>query len=117
MSKLRTYSYMKRRSKKVQQAAPDFQAVYRLVDQRSEGRCEFVSEFLDRCPRRASDHHHLVKPRRSHHLPGLIVHLCREHHDRCAWPYKRGRLVVQEQWRGRFYFFIMYAADKFGVRR
>ena len=128
MSRLRTYAPLSRRSQKVVKGEPDFRAVYRLVDQRSEGRCE-VQIFPDleglcqppglailfRCRRRASDHHHLYKPRRSHHDPALIVHLCRHHHDRCAWPFKRGRLVISRQ-AGTFQFAIRFASEKFTAR-
>ena len=114
---------MKRRSEKVKDGEADFQAVYRLVDQRSEGRCEFwqPAEFgpPTRCPRRAADHHHLFKPRRSHHTPNMIVHLCRAHHDRCDWPYQRGRLIVWAGFgphAGTFAFTIRFASDKFAAR-
>lgn len=122
MSRLRTYAPMRRQSQKVITAQADFRVAYRVVDARSEGRCEcslmphvegWALRF--RCHRRASDHHHLYKPRRSHHDPALIVHLCRHHHDRCEWPYKRGRLVVSLVG-GRFSFAIRFAADKFSAR-
>ena len=48
-----------------------------------------------RCPKRARDHHHLVKPRASNHVPWLVVAMCRDHHDRCDWPYQRGRLCFR----------------------
>jgi hypothetical protein len=119
MTGLRTYAPMTRQSEKVRKAAPDFRAVYKLVDTRSDGRCEYnlLPEWrpLVRCRRRASDHHHLYKPRRAHHDPALIVHLCRHHHDRCVWPYKRGRLVIALVG-GRHTFAIQFAADKFALR-
>ena len=36
-TRLRTYAPMRRQSAKVRSQGPDFRAVYRLVDQRSEG--------------------------------------------------------------------------------
>ncbi len=118
---LRTYGYMRRRSLKVQQADPGFQAVYRLVDQRSEGRCEFLEArdpaewgpaAMIRCPRAASDHHPVGKPRRRHHTAELIVHLCRAHHDRCEWPYHRGRLAVTAKGDGVFTFALHFLSAK-----
>ena len=118
---MRTYGPMKRRSEKVKDGEAEFQAVYRLVDQRSEGRCEFTQAPEwgppDRCLRRATDHHHILKPRRSHHDEALIVHLCRVHHDRCEWPYQRGRLIVTAHpMPGRFLFAIRFASGKFAAR-
>lgn len=135
-ARLRTYAPMKKVSEKVRQGEREFSAVYREVDQRSEGRCEFwlpleyaaltSGESLAadpivrlRCRKRATDHHHLVKPRRSagHHTSSLIVHLCREHHDRCEWPFARGRLLITAaEGRGEFTFAIRYASDKFTAR-
>jgi hypothetical protein len=94
MSSLRTYTPMRRQSVKVQAEASAFRAVYQAVDERSEGRCEVVLDG-ERCRKRATEHHHLVKPRRSYHVPELIVHMCRTHHERCEWPYQRGRLCYK----------------------
>ena len=116
VTRLHTYAPMRRMSRTRQRQEPDFQAVYRLVDQRSEGRCEV--ELALRCGKRATDHHHLVKPRRSHHQPELIVHMCRAHHERCAWPFKRGRLVWLFPEGGQMReFAIRYASDKFAARQ
>lgn len=118
MSRLRTYAPMSRRSEKVKAQEAEYRAVYKVVDQRSEGRCEFyeVAAFgFVRCTKRAADHHHLYKPRRSAHDHRLIVALCRDHHDRCEWPFKRGRLCISLTG-GRFSFSIRYASDKFAVR-
>ena len=119
MSTLRTYGPIARRSEKVKAAETAYQAVYRLVDARSDGRCEFsqIPEWgpLLRCTRPARDHHHLYKPRRSHHDSALIVHLCRFHHERCEWPYHRGRLVISLR-AGQFVFAFLFAADKFALR-
>lgn len=114
---------MKRQSEKVKANAGEFQAVYKIVRVRSGGRCE-CNLFHDptppfsglRCNRQAVDPHHLYKPRRSHHDENYIVHLCRSHHDRCEWPYKRGRLVISPLGGGAFHFAIRYAADKFAAR-
>lgn len=116
---------MSRRSEKIKANEAEYRAVYKVVDQRSEGRCEFHlsmegltvrrGEAPPRCRKQATDHHHLYKPRRSHHDPALIVHLCRDHHERCEWPFKRGRLCISLTG-GRFSFSIRYASDKFAVR-
>lgn len=120
MSRLRTYSYMNQKSDKVKAQETEYQAVYRQVDERSGGRCEFtqIPDYgnLLRCTRHARDHHHLYKPRRSNHDDALIVHLCRFHHERCEWPYKRGRLVVSIVG-GKHSFAIRFAADKFEARK
>lgn len=130
MNKLRSYAPMSRRSEKVKEGEAEFQAVYAVVDARSGGRCEvdlllFAGEDLSfysgtpkatfRCRRRATDHHHLYKPRRSNHEAALIVALCRHHHERCEWPYKRGRLVISLV-DGRRVFAIQFAKDKFALR-
>jgi hypothetical protein len=120
MTRLRTYAPIARVSAKTRHLAPEFRIVYELVDARSEGRCEvnIVGPWAPsaRCTHRAADHHHVVKPRRSHHDPALIVAMCRIHHDRCEWPYQRGRLVVTPLGDGRFTFALRYAADKFSAR-
>ena len=95
-TRLRTYAPMRRQSAKVRSQEPDFRAVYAQVNKRSEGRCEVILDGV-RCPKRATDHHHLVKPRRAaeNHTPERIVHVCRAHHERCEWPFQRGRLVFR----------------------
>lgn len=109
---------LNRVSQKVKKERPWFDEVYRFVDARSSGRCEIimageVSAWTGktlasrRCPSRATDHHHLRKPRRHHHLAALIVHLCRTHHDMTAASYRVGRLEIAlvpgepAQWVGR----------------
>lgn len=121
MSRLRSYTSMRKVSKKREEGKRDFDAVYRQVDSRSDGQCEFqlpyvasgLPRFL-RCRDRAMDHHHCIKPRASHHDANLIVHLCRGHHDRCDWPYLRGRLVVTPLGQGRFDFSIRFSAHQQG---
>lgn len=120
---LRSYYPMARRSVKVQESEAEWTSVYRVVDQRSEGQCEHTAEptpplFLPtlRCPRQARQHHHVTKPRRSHHDPDHVVHLCIPHHERCEWPYHRGRLVVEPRGRGAFVFRILFASDKWAAR-
>lgn len=113
---LRSYIPMRRQSKKVRNGADEWRAVYRQVDERSGGFCEVVVD-AERCKKRAADHHHLNKPRRAHHTPAGIVHMCRAHHDRCEWPYKRGRLVyVGASFLG-VHFVVKYANDKWQIRR
>lgn len=116
MSHLRAYAPMRRQSKKVKKGEPSFRKVYALVDRRSEGRCEvnfYPAEPRLGCRRQATDHHHVLKPRRSHHNENAIVHLCRAHHDRAEWPYHRGRLVIKILGSGKFSFAINYTSDKY----
>ena len=119
-TRLRTYRAMARQSLKVRKAEPDFRAVYRLVDQRSEGRCETVwvwGETHTRCQNRAQEHHHLLKPRRQHHQPDLVLAVCRRCHDIMAYPFKRGRLVwLFPNGGGMREFEIRYASDKWAAR-
>lgn len=127
---LRAYSPMRRRSAKLLESANEWLSVYRLVDHRSDGQCEYwdrayvrpgsvgLEAFVPavRCPRQARQHHHVTKPRRAHHDVDHVIHLCIPHHERCEWPYKRGRLVVVPQGGGVFRFQILYAPDKFALR-
>jgi len=111
---------MKRVSEKVKKEAASFAAVYREVDQRSEGRCEVCVDLI-RCARRGVEHHHLFKPRRSHHTAAQVLYACRSCHDRMEWPYWRGRLCyvgsqIAPITSQRFFFVIRYAADKFSAR-
>lgn len=115
---------LKRSPMKIRRAtSPDLDAVptlgtdpvYVMVDARSDGRCEV--NLGARCPKAAQDHHHTVKPRRSHHTPDLVIAICRGHHERCDWPYKRGRLVIRGLGGGVFECAILTASDKFDLRR
>ena len=120
-SSLRSYRPMRRRSAKTQEGEADWLFVYRLVDLRSGGQCEFLTEGRPdlpsvRCTRSARQHHHTVKPRRHHHDADHVVHLCIPHHERCEWPYKRGRLVVEPEGFGRFRFRLLFGPDKFAAR-
>lgn len=123
MSRLRSYARMGKRSQKVTAAEPDFRRVYAAVDLRSDGRCEVVIvptplnwPVDSRCPRRATDHHHLVKPRRQNHAADKIVHVCRGCHDRMDWPYARGRFCFLAAKGGRFIFRVLFASSKFALR-
>lgn len=111
MTRLRSYAPIAKPSR------PDaaFQKVYAQVDQRSEGRCEVVLDG-EQCKKAAVEHHHTIKPRASHHAPELVIHICRGHHDRCEWPYKRGRLVIVAHG-GAFFCGIVTAPDKFTYRQ
>lgn len=118
--RLRTYARLSSRSQKVKDGAHDFRAVYAEVDARSEGRCEVWTAGA-RCPRRGLHHHHLFKPRRSHHTAHQVIHACPGCHDRMEWPFKRGRLcyVGALQNAGQhptFHFLVQYSASKFQAR-
>ncbi len=126
--RLRSYARMAPRSAKVEAGADAFAAVYREVDQRSEGRCEVVlCPEQTRCPRRGVEHHHLYRPRRAHHTAREVVHVCRPCHDRTEWPFARGRLVYLgtrvHYHLGTliavdvFLFTLRYASDKWAARR
>jgi hypothetical protein len=111
VSRLRSYGRLPKKSAKVTEGEAAYRRVYDDVDKRSDGFCEVELEHLGRlrrCPARATDHHHLVKPRRSHHTPEQIAHVCRPHHDRCTWPYDRGRLVGSVLGGGRFSWVISF---------
>ena len=133
MSRLRTYAPMKRISNK-KRATRQYRAatagvdvlvgaqvigndpVYIVVGLRSEGRCEVTIDGA-RCPKRQQDHHHTVKPRESHHAPEYVMAICRAHHARVDWPYKRGRLLTVPNGDGTFRCAIVTAPDKFTYRR
>lgn len=89
--------------------------VYAEVDLRSGLRCEVQLEGV-RCRLRQQDHHHTRKPRQSHHEAWLIIGICRIHHERCDWPYQRGKLVIQAVGAGVFECRILTAASKFTLR-
>ena len=129
MSRLRTYTPLRRQSTTRQTPrglfSPRFERVmdkllrdpvYARVDRRSDGFCEVTLGGL-RCQRRATDHHHTVKPRRSHHTEDLVMAICRSHHDRVDWPYHRGKLRVRALGQGRFACAIVTAPDKFTHKR
>jgi len=86
------------------------------VSQRADGRCEVVLVGL-RCIRRIEDSHHVIKRSQggSDTLDNVLA-ICRDHHDRTDWPYKRGRLVIRPLGQGRFECAIVTAPDKFAVR-
>ena len=90
--------------------------VYLDVDRRSGGWCE-ADEGGPR--HRATEHHHLFKPRRSNHAAPRILHLCARHHAECSRAYHLGRRV--HAWfdteLGRWRTTVVTAADKFAARR
>lgn len=112
MSRLRTYAGMKLRPV----LTPLVLAVYAVVDARADGRCEITLDG-ERCRKAGVDHHHTVKPRRSHHTADEVIRICRGHHDKCEYPYARGRLVVRPLGDGRFECAVVSSADKFTYRR
>jgi hypothetical protein len=133
VSRLRSYARLPRQSTKVKAGDADFRAVYADVDARSEGLCEVLTRdpegfkrFLAmdrgewRCARRAAEHHHLFKPRRSHHTAGQVIHACIPCHDQMEWPYKRGRLcylgMLPSAQGPRFLFAVRFASSKFAAR-
>ena len=85
-------------SRKVRAERRWFEAVYAMVDARSEGWCEIREphDGMRGWPVRhaAEDHHHLFKPRRSFHQPRNILHICRAAHEEFDKPYALGRRVV-----------------------
>src|SRR5262245_1292743 len=82
-TRLRSVSLKVRRSRRT------WEVVYGQVDARSGGWCE-VGPWYDgkfgtygsEVPHKASEHHHLFKPRRSalSHQARNILHVCRKHH-------------------------------------
>ena len=114
-SSLRRHVRLARVSAKVRRARPELDAVYRRVDERSGGRCEVSWRLVTtswRCPARALDHHHCVKPRRSHTTPALVIHLCRRHHEQCAASYRVGRLLITPAGDGTFACQVVQKAGK-----
>lgn len=108
--RLRTYAPLRAKSR----ALPG--KVLSQVDWRSDDRCEVVLVGL-RCIRRRHDYHHVQKQSQGGpHTPDNVLAICREHHDRTDWPYKRGRLVIRPLGQGRFECAIVTASDKFAVR-
>ena len=83
---IRRTGRLRAQSAKVKAGAEAFKAVYKDVDARSGGRCEYRAriageleatagrpfDFL-RCRKAATDRHHLAKPRRSNHRADLII--------------------------------------------
>ncbi len=125
---IRRTGRLRAQSAKVQAGAEAFKAVYKEVDARSGGRCEYRAriageleatagrpfDFL-RCRLAAREHHHTVKPRRSYHTAAHVIHLCKGHHSRVDWPYRHGKLVIRPV-TGGFECRIVWAADKFAAR-
>lgn len=56
---------------------------------RQSRRCE-----VPWCRQPGVDHHHIIKPRASHHTAALVVHICRQHHEQTERPYFKGRLDI-----------------------
>jgi len=107
-SSLRRHVRLARVSAKVRRERPEFDAVYRRVDQRSGGRCEVEFDIMrstrrdrlfrriySRCTNRAVDHHHCVRPRRLNHVAAKIAHVCRRHHDDVSASFQNGRLYIE----------------------
>lgn len=86
------------------------------VDARSGDRCEVVIDG-SRCRARVWDFHHTVKPRESNNTPEKVIAICRNHHDRVDWPYKRGRLQILPVGDGTFSCAIVTSPDKFTYRQ
>ena len=96
-------------------------ALPHAADSKSCGRCgaryEYAAVFyghlgLWRCLAPAVDHHHCVKPRRSHTTPALVIHLCRRHHDQCSASYRTGRLLITPNGDGAFTCAVVQKAGK-----
>ena len=123
-SSLRRHVRLARVSAKVRRERPEFARVYELVDARSLGRCEVVlpdrvlfggvSPLPHRCLASATEHHHLRKPRRApgNHVPALVIHVCRFHHDQCSASYQVGRLVITPAGDGTFACQVVQKAGK-----
>lgn len=112
MSRLRSYAPL--RAKSPRKLPLDVQSKIAL---RSERRCEVVVDGV-RCYKWFHDYHHVQK--RSQGGPDTannVLAICREHHDRTDFPYKRGRLVIRPLGQGRFECAIVTAADKFALKK
>mgnify|MGYP001566899228 CR=1 FL=1 len=110
MSRLRTYAPLRAKSRPALPPELLLEVFYR-----AEGHCEVTLEGV-RCPRWCRDYHHVQK--RSQGGPDTgdnVLAICRDHHDRTDWPYKRGRLVIRPLGEGRFECAIVTAPDKFSL--
>ena len=88
--------------------------VYAQVDLRSGGRCEIEGH-----EHRATEHHHLFKPRALFHEARYILHVCRAGHREFERAFAKGRRVptVYDRALGRYWTRIVTAPDKFAARR
>ena len=108
-SSLRRRVRLARVSAKVKAGEPEYDAVYRRVDERSRGLCEVRLPFqtighsvTGHCLARATEHHHVRKPRRTHHHERWVMHICRRHHDECSATFANGRLYTDPNGDGTF---------------
>lgn len=111
---LRRAKGLRRVSSRRQRERSAFDAVYWEVNARSRGLCELDGHGFHW----ASEHHHLFKPRRSHHTAAEILHVCRVGHTEFDRPYRIGRRVPTtfDVGLGRYRTEVVYAADKFALR-
>jgi hypothetical protein len=128
MGYLRVYKNMRYKKKADPTKEEANRDVYKAVRIRSGGRCEVnllptegPRENLEpmdsfRCKLAAKDRHHVIKPRSSNTTVDSVVDLCRQHHDRCEWPYAKGRLVITPLGNQRFRYTVKYASDKWAMR-
>lgn len=93
---------------------PAWAAVYAEVDARSDGFCEVHARR-----HRATEHHHLFKPRQRFHEARFILHVCRAGHREFERPYRAGRRVPTEYdpVLERFRTVLVVAPDKWAARR
>ena len=94
-----------------------YQRVVAHVFARARGRCEVVMGL--RCSRSALDPHHVMKRSAGGALadPSNIIAVCRHCHRMTDNEFRRGRLVITSLGNERFSCFILFARDKFAVRR
>jgi len=94
---LRRHKRLNAVSAKVKAGKPEYDAVYRRVDERSGGRCEVNLHHVERhrCTSNAVDHHHTRRPRRLNHSRFSVIHLCRRHHDDVSASFQNGRLFIE----------------------
>ncbi len=130
MSRLRSYAPMKRQSPKLlaahraatkgrERLSPGqvvFSSAFEAVALRADGRCEVVLDGV-RCRRRPVDQHHTRKPRRSFDTAEYRIAVCRTCHERCDFPFSRGRLQIATNGDGTFRCAIVTAPDKFTYRQ
>lgn len=88
--------------------------VYAQVDARSEGRCEIEGH-----EHRATEHHHLFKPRALFHEARYILHVCSAGHREFEQAFAKGRrvLTAYDPTLGRYWTRLVTAPDKFAARR
>lgn len=95
--------------------------VRRALQQERRWLLDSLALAIDRCEfcRRVGplDGHETRKPRTRYWLNrNYVVMLCRACHERCEWPYAKGRLMIPGTRDTGWGFYLQFAPDKFAAR-